>query len=43
MAVEVVRSVVELDHLYAKPQEDVLDLTKDVTLSEAIDSLVRCL
>lgn len=41
MAVEVVRSVVELDHLYAKPQEDVLDLNRDVNLSEAIDSLVR--
>ncbi|KXJ25941.1 cyclic AMP-responsive element-binding protein 3-like protein 3-A [Exaiptasia diaphana] len=41
MAVEVVRSVVELDHLYAKQEEDILGLNKDVNLSEAIDSLAE--
>jgi len=42
MAVEVVRSVVELDHLYARQDDEaLLDLSKDVNLSEAIDSLVR--
>ncbi|KAK3733261.1 hypothetical protein QZH41_011105 [Actinostola sp. cb2023] len=42
MAVEVVRSVVELDHLYARQDDEaLLDLSKDVNLSEAIDSLAE--
>ena len=43
MALEVVRSVVKLDHIYAKEEDDVLDLGKDVSLSEAIDSFVSIL
>lgn len=40
MALEVVRSAVKLDHIYAKEDEDITDLGKDVILSEAFDSLV---
>lgn len=43
MALEVVRSAVKLDHIYAKEDEDISDLGKDVILSEAIDSLVSIL
>ncbi|XP_031564512.1 cyclic AMP-responsive element-binding protein 3-like protein 4 [Actinia tenebrosa] len=41
MALEVLRSAVKLDHVYAKEDEDILDFGRDVNLSEAIDSLAE--
>ncbi|XP_001631593.2 cyclic AMP-responsive element-binding protein 3-like protein 4 [Nematostella vectensis] len=41
MVVESIRSTVALDHLYAKPEEELVDLEKDASLKETIANLAE--